>query len=385
MTTSTIIRASASRIAMTAKALVTLVNMASPDVKFDMYIALRAKPLKDAKPNEKGLTKSRLTATISCGVLRAEILVESIDCLSCSPLPEAEIICTAQFLSSMDDNSMLMLEMKPNEGSIKYQRGAMRGTVQGIDPSSIINTHIQVTGKSIIIRNQDIRDALDATVFSSVDPSMKSTGVISNIMFDGDQFECTSYDSLCGARYIGSIAPVDPFKLVLPNRLLRTLLSLSSDERAEITLEPGVALKYRTKTTMVYTTLNEYPDIDIGHKIVEMDSTAKQGFEIDPKVISKSLANIISVAASDKEIVNVSVKQIKDRVEFKVNSEMINCAEIVDCKAMFDKSTFEALVDSRRFLNFVKACKNVDMIPIKRGEGFMIVKSSNATFVFSVS
>lgn len=373
------IRTDASSVAKAAKALSALIHMASPEVSFDTYIVLRA--MCPSNPNEQ----TKLKVFTSCGVLSAE--VEVGNCQASSPLEEAEIIGTAQFFTSLDHASSVSFEQELNSGTVSYSRGSLKGKVAAVDPSTLVRTSIQVEGSTYRLPIETICNALDSTVFSSVDPNAKDTGVISRICVDEKALECTTYDSLCGALFrIKNPGIQSGTKIVLPNRLLKTLLSFTPNETScVLKIDPGVALAFKTKTALIKMALREYPDIDVGSQIKIMAKGADEGISVDPKKVIDTVSSIISVGASDREIINLNIKHADDEVTFQIKSEAIECSEAITCSPLCEKKTMDIIVDSRRFLNFIKPCKTMDLVSIRHGSGRVIVRSPDTTFAFSVS
>jgi hypothetical protein len=230
-----------------------------------------------------------------------------------------------------------------------------------------------------------IREALEATLFSSSDPNAAITGPIARLYVNGSDLEVVTYDSLCGAIYSKTIDGLrNGLKIVLPNRLLWTLLSFVNDDTFDLTYDPNVSLIFATKTCRIFVTLNEYPDIDVGTLIRNLLAGVTEGIRVNPNKVSHTVSSIIAVGAADKEITNLIVDHRTNKVRFGINSEAINCAEIVECEPASTKTNMSIIVDSKRFLNFLKPCKSLATVDILHGGGRVIVKAEHATFAFSV-
>jgi hypothetical protein len=380
-------------LAKVSRSLAELVHIASPGIAFDTYVTLRAKTV----PVESK-TATKLVASISCGVLSAEIVAG--ECIAHGPLPFVELVAQSQFFTSFDSKNEVKLAVQQGTGKIAYKRGRLSGTVAAIDPTSIVPTTMRTENAPIVLPAKTVRSLLKSTNFSSDDPNSSTTGPISRLEFADVKYgprmfkyaQCVTYDSLCGSRSqlpkeLKDVPKTFSAKIVLPNRLLNTLLSFIDDSKNfSLAVDPSVSLLFKAEGIKVCMALSEYADIEVGTMISQMKHDATEGIKLDPGDVIEAVGGIISVAALDKEVTNLIVSHKDNVVTFSVKSDVINGQHAVACTPARSGKQMNIMVDARRFLNFVKPCRGVDegTFEILHHNGRVILDSPTATFAFSV-
>jgi DNA polymerase III sliding clamp (beta) subunit (PCNA family) len=282
------------------------------------------------------------------------------------------------FFSALKKNEDVTFVRDDNATTVSFTQGRSRGSITVTPPNSFMAPVPPAPAQSVTVPVDVVRAGLQATAFSSSDPTLTGTGVLSSVIMREGELSVVTYDSMCGAVYKRSGDELhaeipEGFTLTLPNNMINTIFSQA--DVPEIAVSVGLMdMRFRTSKLDVMFPKIDYPLLPVEASIQNCIDTAQHGFNIDTNVFIDAVTTNATYMSVDKDAntLLLEIGQQNMRVSIKSVKITHNCVIPIE---NFKKAAFQCSCDVSRLQTFLRLVKGV---------GRLTVLFSNHRLVFKV-
>lgn len=302
-----------------------------------------------------------------------------------STLPGIALCIEHSFFNAIKKDGDVVFTREPNSTALKFQQGSSKGSVALTPPSEFKSPNITTPESMIKIPVDVVRAGLNATVFTSQDPTMSATGVLSSVYMRGGELSIVTFDSMCGAIYkrAGDELPAEipeGFELTLPNQMMSSILGQA--DAPEIAIGVGhTDLCFRTPHMEVIFPRSEYPILPVATMINRCVDSADMGFTIDVAELAEAVSTNATYLNVDKDATNLNVEIGAKAARISVKSAKINHQCLVPLDN-FKNKPFNFSCDVSRLQTFVRLVKGAGRLTVLFANHRIIFKVPGALYAF---
>lgn len=279
-----------------------------------------------------------------------------------SDIPTVMMCVELSFFNAVKKSGDIVFTREPNATAVTFQQDTSKGRISLTPAQGFLAPQLHLPDGGVNIPVDIVRAGLAATVFSSQDPTMSGTGVLSSVSMRNQAFEVVTYDSLCGAVYtrdgddLHADIP-DGFTLTLPNQMMSAILSQADSTEMLVSIGRN-ELRFQTPRLDVLIPKSDYPLLPVAKSIQACIASAQHGFTVDVAELTDAVTTNATYLSVDKEAVNISLEIAAKAARVSVKSAKIahQCVVAVD---NFKGQNFQVSCDIVRlqtFLRLVKGC-----------------------------
>ena len=305
-----------------------------------------------------------------------------------STLPVVALCIEHNFFNAVKRDDDVTFSKPATGSSLQFKQGPSSGIVALTPPSEFKSPQLPPHDRFVRIPVDVIRAGLAATAFSSQDPTMSASGVLSSIQMRDGELNVITYDSMCGALYkrgrdeLAAEIP-DGFELTLPNQMLNSILSQA--DTPEIGVSIGMSdLCFKTDSLEVIFPKSEYPTLPVAESVKQMVENAQHGFNVDTATLLDAVTTNATYLSVDKDANNIAVDIGPAAARISVKSSKINhnCSIAVE---NFKGVPFSFSCDVARLHNFTRLIKAWPRVTVLFANHRIIFKVPGALYVFTES
>lgn len=271
------------------------------------------------------------------------------------------------FFSALKKNEDVTFTRDDHATTVSFVQGKSRGSITITPPNSFMAPATPAPTQSVQVPVDVVRAGLQATAFSSSDPTLSGTGVLSSVIMRNGELSIVTYDSMCGAVYKRSGDDLhaelpEGFTLTLPNHMINTIFSQA--DVPEIAVSIGVMdMRFHTEKLDVLFPKVDYPLLPVEASIKNCIDSAQHGFNIDTDALIDAVTTNATYMGVDKDANTLLIEVAQKAIRVSIKSVKITHACTVPVEN-FKQAAFQFTCDVSRLQTFLRLVKGVGRLTV---------------------